>query len=172
MMMASSVRLGRLLVRAGVITDEQLAEATGQAEGRALPHVLAEMGFASEARVAQAIAESMGLAFVDISSYDLDPAAAILLSSDLMKKYIVLPVKVQDSELVVAMADPANIFAIDDLRIVTGKEIRPVVAVESDLKQAIERSEGALASRESRCDPPPSGLVGASASAVAFALGA
>jgi type IV pilus assembly protein PilB len=81
----------------------------------------------------------MGLAFVDISSYDLDPAAAILLSSDLMKKYIVLPVKVQDDELVVAMADPANIFAIDDLRIVTGKEIRPVVAVESDLMQAIDR---------------------------------
>jgi len=137
--MASSVRLGRLLVRAGVITDEQLAEATEQAEGRALPHVLAEMGFATEARVAQAIAESMGLAFVDIGSYDLDPAAAILLSSDLMKKYTVLPVKVQDNELVVAMADPANIFAIDDLRIVTGKEIRPVVAVESDLKQAIDR---------------------------------
>ena len=138
-MMASSVRLGRLLVRAGVITDEQLVEATAHAEGRALPRVLGELGFATETRVAQAIAESMGLAFVDIGSYDLDPAAAILLSSDMMKKYTVLPVKAQDNELVVAMADPANIFAIDDLRIVTGKEIRPVVAVESDLMQAIDR---------------------------------
>jgi len=137
--MASSMRLGRLLVRAGVITEEQLAEATAQAEGRALPHVLAELGFATETRVAQAIAESMGLAFVDIGSYDIDPTAALLLTSELMKKYVVLPVKVQDDELVVAMADPANIFAIDDLRIVTGKEIRPVVAVESDLAQAIDR---------------------------------
>jgi len=137
--MASSMRLGRLLVRAGVITEEQLAEATVQAEGRSLPHVLSELGFATEARVAQAIAESMGLAFVDIGSYDIDPSAALLLTSDLMKKYVVLPVKVQDDELVVAMADPANIFAIDDLRIVTGKEIRPVVAVESDLSQAIDR---------------------------------
>jgi len=138
-MMASSMRLGRLLVRAGVITEDQLAEATTHAEGRALPHVLSELGFATEARVAQTIAESMGLAFVDIGSYDIDPSAALLLTSDLMKKYVVLPVKVQDDELVVAMADPANIFAIDDLRIVTGKEIRPVVAVESDLTQAIDR---------------------------------
>lgn len=133
------MRLGRLLVRAGVIDDGQLAEAVAQAEGRPLPHVLEELGYATETKVAQAIAESMGLAFVDIGSYDLDPAASILLSSDLMKRYIVLPVKFQDEELVVAMADPANIFAIDDLRIVTGKEIRPVVAVESDLLQAIDR---------------------------------
>lgn len=133
------MRLGRLLVRAGVISDSQLAEAIAQANGRALPSVLAELGFVTETRVAQAIAESMGLAFVDIGSYDIDPAASILLSSDLMKKYIVLPVKLQDDELVVAMADPANIFAIDDLRIFTSREIRPVVAVESDLLQAIDR---------------------------------
>lgn len=139
MMMAAGMRLGRLLVRAEVLTDAQLAEAVSSAQGRPLPHVLAELGFASETRVAQAIAESMGLAFVDISTYDIDPAASILLSSDLMKRYVVLPVKSQDNELVVAMADPANIFAIDDLRIVTGREIRPVVAVESDLLQAIDR---------------------------------
>ena len=137
--MATGVRLGQLLIRAEVINDAQLAEAIAQANGRQLPRVLAELGFATETRVAQAIAESMGLAFIDIGSYDLDPAASILLSSDLMKKYSVLPVKIQDDELVVAMADPANIFAIDDLRIVTGKEIRPVVAVESDLLQAIDR---------------------------------
>jgi len=145
MMAAAGMRLGRLLVRAGVLTDAQLAEAIAQAQGRPLPHVLSELGFTTETRVAQAIAESMGLAFVDISSYDIDPAASILLSSDLMKKYVVLPVKSQDNELVVAMADPANIFAIDDLRIVTGREIRPVVAVESDLLQAIDRFSAAQA---------------------------
>jgi type IV pilus assembly protein PilB len=133
------MRLGRLLVRAGILTDNQLAEAVAQAEGRSLPHVLSELGFATETGVAQAVAESMGLAFVDIGSYDLDPTAALLLTSELMRKYVALPVKVQDDELVVAMADPANIFAIDDLRIVTGKEIRPVVAIESDLVSAIDR---------------------------------
>ena len=136
---ATTMRLGRLLVSAGVISDEQLAEAVAVAGDRPLPHMLAELGFASETAVAQAIAESMGLAFIDIAAYDLDPNAAIMLSSDLMRKYTVLPIRVQDDDLVVAMADPANIFAIDDLRIVAGREIRPVVAVESDLVTAIDR---------------------------------
>ena len=136
---ATTMRLGRMLVAAGLINDDQLAEAVSSANGRPLPHVLAELGFASETRVAQAIAESMGLAFVDIGAYDIDPNAALLLSNDLMRKYTVLPIKIQEQDLVVAMADPANIFAIDDLRIVTGKEIRPVVAVESDLASAIDR---------------------------------
>ena len=116
---ATTMRLGRMLVAAGVVSDEQLTQAVASAEGRPLPHVLAELGFASETRVAQAIAESMGLAFVDIGAYDLDPNAALMLSSDLMHKYTVLPIKIQDDELIVAMADPANIFAIDDLRIVS-----------------------------------------------------
>ena len=136
---ATTMRLGRLLVTAGVISDDQLAEAVAVSNDRPLPHVLAELGFASETGVAQAIAESMGLAFIDITAYDMDANAALMLTSDLMRKYTVLPIKVQDEELVVAMADPANIFAIDDLRIVTGREIRPVVAVESDLSQAIDR---------------------------------
>ena len=136
---ATTMRLGRLLVSAGVISGDQLTEAVAFANDRPLPHVLAELGFASETRVAQAIATSMGLAFIDVAAYDLDPNAALMLTSDLMRKYTVLPIRVQDEDLVVAMADPANIFAIDDLRIVTGREIRPVVAVESDLVTAIDR---------------------------------
>jgi len=63
----------------------------------------------------------------------------VSLSSELARRYTVLPIKIQDGELIVAMADPANIFAIDDLRIVTGQDIRPVVAAESELLAAIER---------------------------------
>jgi type IV pilus assembly protein PilB len=133
------MRLGRLLVGAGVINDEQLAEASAIADNRPLPHVLDELGFASETLVAQTVAESMGLPFVDIGSYDIDPTSAILLKSDLMRRYVVLPIGSEDGELIVAMADPANIFAIDDVRIVTGMEIRPVVAAESDLVAAIDR---------------------------------
>ncbi len=108
-------RLGKLLVHSGLITDEQLSEAIEQAAGRSLPAVLEDLGYVSEIRVAQAVAEQMGLAFVDVGSYDIDPNAATLVPQDLMRKYLVLPVRVEDDELVVAMADPANIFAIDDL---------------------------------------------------------
>jgi type IV pilus assembly protein PilB len=143
MMHANSMRLGRLLVGAGVINDEQLAEAAAVADDRPLPHVLDELGFASEKLVAQTVADSMGLPFVDIGSFDIDPAVAILLKSDLMRRYVVLPISIEEDTLVVAMADPANIFAIDDVRIVTGKEIRPVVAAESDLVAAIEKFSAA-----------------------------
>ena len=132
-------RLGKLLVHSGLITDEQLSEAIEQAAGRSLPAVLEDLGYVSENRVAQAVAEQMGLAFVDVGSYDIDPNAATLVPQDLMRKYLVLPVRVEDDELVVAMADPANIFAIDDLRIVTRRNIRAVVAAESDLVSSIER---------------------------------
>lgn len=128
-----------MLVRAGIIDEKQLAEAMGSIEGRSLPAVLAELGYATESRVAHAVAESMGLAFVDLGSYDIDPNASLLVPLDLMRKHMVMPIREENDELIVAMADPANIFAIDDLRIVTRREIRAVVAVESDIFTTIER---------------------------------
>jgi len=139
MSVASMQRLGRMLLRAGLITEEQLLEAMDQAAGRTLPGVLEDLGYVSGNQVAQVLAEQMGLAFVDVASYDVDPNAATLVPMELMRKHVVLPVKVENSELVVAMADPANIFAIDDLRIVTRLDVRAVVATESDILAAIER---------------------------------
>jgi type IV pilus assembly protein PilB len=133
-------RLGRLLVQAGVITDDQLSSALASAgpEG-SLTGALASLGIIDETTVAKAVAEQMNLTFVDLAGYEVDPNAASLLSTELAIKYTVLPIAVDDQELLVAMADPANIFAIDDLRIVTGYEIRPVVATEGDLVSAIQK---------------------------------
>lgn len=136
---ASGKRLGKILIQCGLITEEQLEQALTAADGQSLPAALADLGFAGETQIAQAVANQMGLVFVDLGTYDIDPNAATNLSSELAKRYTVLPIKVQDDELVVAMSDPANIFAIDDLRIVTGFEIRPVVAAENDLLAAIEK---------------------------------
>lgn len=136
---ASGKRLGKVLVQAGLITEEQMVSAMAEAEDRSLTAVLVEQGLATEQKIAQAVAESMGLAFVDLAGYEIDPAAATMLAIDLARRHQVLPIKIQDDELVVAMADPANIFAIDDLRIVTGYEIRPVVATESDLMSALDK---------------------------------
>jgi len=139
MSIASVQRLGRMLVRAGLITEEQLLEAIEQGSGRSLPGVLEDLGYVSGNQIAQVVAEQMGLAFVDVTSYDVDPNAATLVPMELMRKHIVLPVKMENNELVVAMSDPANIFAIDDLRIVTRLDIRAVVATESDILASIER---------------------------------
>ncbi|MDZ4166214.1 MAG: ATPase, T2SS/T4P/T4SS family [Coriobacteriia bacterium] len=128
-----------MLVQAGVITQEQLDSALAESGDHTLTSVLVTQGIADESRIAQAVAESLGLAFVDLQAVDIDPTAATMLSIDLARRHSCLPIKVQDDELIVAMSDPANIFAIDDLRIVTGFEIRVVVASESDLLQAIDR---------------------------------
>ena len=85
-----------MLVHSGLITDEQLTEAMEQASGRSLPAVLEDLGYVSENRVAQAVAEQMGLAFVDVGSYDIDPNAATLVPQELLRKYLVLPVRVED----------------------------------------------------------------------------
>ena len=136
---ASGKRLGKILVQAGAVTQEQVNEAIEVADGRSLTTVLDELGYADEVAIAQAVAAQMGLVYIDLSMYEIDPNAATLLSADLAQRYAVMPIKVQEDELVVAMSDPANIFAIDDLRIVTGYEIKPVVAAESELTSAIER---------------------------------
>lgn len=136
---ASGKRLGRVLVQSGLISQEQLDAALNDSTGRSLCAVLVEQGAADETAVARAIAESMQLAFVDLGAIDIDPTATTMVNIELARRHTCLPIKVQDDELVVAMSDPANIFAIDDLRIVTGFDIRAVVAAESDLVQAIDR---------------------------------
>ncbi len=136
---ASGKRLGKILVQSGLISQDQLDEALQVAGGRSLSAALVDLDYADDTKIAQSVAEQMGLPFVDLGGYDIDPNAAANMSSELCRRYTVLPVKMQDDELVVAMADPANIFAIDDLRIVTGYDIRPVVASESDLLAAIEK---------------------------------
>lgn len=147
---ASSRRLGRILVDAGLITSEQLTEAMKSVRGKkTLTASLDDLGYAAEADVARAIASAMGLEVIDLLGYELDPNAAANLSSEMARRHRVLPVRVDDGELIVAMSDPANLIAIDDLRIVTGYEIRPVVAAESELAQAIERFAASHASVDS-----------------------
>jgi type IV pilus assembly protein PilB len=145
---ANSTRLGRMLVRSGAITDDQLASALDQGDGRSLTAVLSDLGYVSETAAAQALAEVMGLRFIDIAATDIDPLAATLLSSEVAHRHMVLPVGIEDDELVLAMADPANIFAIDDVRIMTRREVRPVVAAEGDLLAAIEKFSTAGANVE------------------------
>ena len=136
---ASGKRLGKVLMQAGVATQEQIDEALADADSPSLAAALVAKGVATDSQIAQAVAEQMGLPFVDLAMYEIDPNAATMLASDLAKRYNVLPIAIQDERLVVAMSDPANIFAIDDLRIVTGYEIQPVVSAEIDLIHAIER---------------------------------
>lgn len=131
--------LAKALVRSGIITPDQLKEALNEVNDKNLPRILAEKGYATESEVAKALANAAGLEYVDLLNYEIDPNAATLLSEEIARKYLVIPIKVQGNKLTVAVSDPSNVFAIDDLKIITKMEIEPVVSTESDIIVSINQ---------------------------------
>src|SRR3989441_3018700 len=134
-------QLGEVLLEEGLVTYEQLEEATSEQArtGKGLGRVLIDLGFVVEQDLVSALAKQIGLPFIDLAEYPVDPAAASLISDALAKRYSALPIGYEDSKLVVAMSDPANVFALDDIRTITGLEIKPVVSTRADIQNAIAR---------------------------------
>ena len=139
---ASGKRLGKILVQSGILTERQLEKAIAEAGDLTLTQSIVMNKMTTESGIARAVADQTGLDYLDVAMFEIDMNASVLLSPELAHRYSVLPVAFDEGKLVVAMSDPANIFAIDDLRIVTGYEIKPVVASEGDLKQAIDKYSG------------------------------
>jgi type IV pilus assembly protein PilB len=134
-------QLGDILLEGGLLTPEQLDEAVAeQVRGhKSLGRVLVDLGLVTESQLVAALAQQIGLSFVDLSEYQIDASAASLVSDAVSRRYNALPIGYEDGRLVVAMADPANVFAQDDIRSLTGLEIKPVVATKADIVQAINR---------------------------------
>lgn len=134
-------RLGRLLLQNNLISEEQLTEALDEhgASGKSLGRVMIDKGMITEGQLTSVLAEQIGIRYMDLSTYPIDPGAATMIDANLAKRYTVVPVDFEDSKLVVAMADPTNVFALDDLRIMTGMEILPVVSTKDDVNATIGR---------------------------------
>ncbi len=134
-------QLGDILLDSGLVTQQQLAEAyeEHQRAGRALGRVLVEKGVLTESQLVAALAQQIGLKFVDLSDYPVDGAAIASVPPAVCRRYNALPIGYEDGRLLVAMSDPANVFAIDDIRSITGAEVKPVVATKSDVTGAINR---------------------------------
>lgn len=133
-------RLGKILLESGLVTEDQLQEAVESQNGRSLVKTLVELGYATEEDVAKAIAKATNLPYLKLSDYRINPAAVALVPEDMARRYELIPIDIEDNRLVVAMSDPANVFAVDDLRIITGYEIKPVVSTESDVLNAISHN--------------------------------
>ncbi len=134
-------QLGQILIEQGLITEEQLQAAleVHHRTPKSLGRVLIDMGLIKEADLVRALAEQVGLEFVDLSEAQIDPAAAALLPETLARRYRALPIGERDGKLLVAMSDPANVYALDDIRAITNRDVQPVVATASDVEQAIAR---------------------------------
>ncbi len=137
-------QLGQILLEQGQITREQLDTALAEHRNtpKSLGRTLIDLGYIKERELVAALAEQVGLDFVDLSSYQVDPLAASLLTEQLSRRYRALPIAEKDGKLLVAMSDPANVFALDDIRSITNREVQPLVATASDVEQAIAKFSG------------------------------
>ena len=134
-------QLGDILLEGGHVTPDQLASAVEEQRrlGRSLGRVLVDLGVLSEGQLVAALATQIGLKFVDLSDYPVDGSAVSRVPDTVCRRHNALPIGYEDGKLVVAMADPANVFAVDDMRSMTGMEIKPVVATKADVLAAINR---------------------------------
>jgi len=138
-------KIGELLVESGLITQEQLEEALEfgrhhKNKGLRLGSILVQKGYATEIDIGQTLSFQLSIPFVDMSSTTVDPEALALINERLAKKYLLLPLYQDRRVLTVAMSDPLNLDAIDDLRFSTGLDIKPCVGALSDIVQAINRN--------------------------------
>ncbi len=134
-------QLDELLRGRGLITDEQLEAARHQAlqRGRSLGRVLIEMGHVTEATLVSILAEQLGLDFVDLDEQPIDPSAVSLVPEMVARRHNCIPIAFDEGRLVIAMADPANVVAVDDIRAMAKRDVRTVVATKAGVLGAINR---------------------------------
>jgi type IV pilus assembly protein PilB len=133
-----------VIVDLGFVTRGEMDEATERANGAGSSpeRLLLGDGTLTEGDLARAVAERFGLDYLDLSVYRVDPDAAKLVTPAAVKRYQAVPVSFSgDRTLLVAMVDPANVLAVDDIAVMTGYEVRPAVASSADIELLLERLE-------------------------------
>lgn len=133
-------KLGNILVSAGKITENQLQEAlrTQKVLGKKLGEILVENNIVNEDQIIEAIEEQTGIEKVDLNNINFDKKAITLIPQNLCNKYILIPFGFENNKIKVALVDPLNIFAIDDVTIATGFDIKCYISRRADIKKFIE----------------------------------
>ena len=137
-----SRRLGDLLVREGLIDNEQLTRALQEQKGSndKLGSILVKLSFVTEENLIAFLSRQYGIQSITLSQLDIDPDILKLVPEQIARKYEVLPVKLQGNTLTLAMGDPTNVFALDDVGFMTNLQVIPAVASQAAIRQAIDRS--------------------------------
>src|SRR5688572_3984004 len=145
-----SVRLGELLIKANLISQDQLKEALKhqKEKGAKLGETLINLGFVSEEDITECLSQQFGVPSINLAHFDIDPTVIKLIPADVARKYNILPVNKTGATITIAMADPTNVFAMDDIKFMTGYNVEPVVASELGIKNSIDNYYGSTASLE------------------------
>jgi len=143
-------RIGELLVKQSLLTPEQLRKARDEVrtQGGRLGAQITKLGFLDEAELTDFVANQYGVPSINLDEFEIDPAVIQLIPEEVANKHTVIPVNRAGSTLILATSDPSNIFALDDIKFLTGYNIQPVVAAEEAIRRAIEKNYDQSASLE------------------------
>jgi type IV pilus assembly protein PilB len=139
-----SVRLGEILIKESLITQDQLQKALEfqRSNGGKLGSCLTKMGFITDDDITGVLSRQYGVPSINLKYYEIDPTVIKLIPQDTALRYQVIPLSRVGSVLTIAMTDPTNVFAMDDIKFMTGFNVEPVVASESAIGDAITRFYG------------------------------
>jgi len=134
-------QLGELLIERGVINQQQLDEALNvQTEkGGLIGEVLVELGFAKEEDITQALTAQYGFPYLPLANYEINPEIVNIIPSRVARQYLLIPVDKISNSLTLAMSNPLNVHAIEDIELLSGCNIQIFVSTLSDVKGAIEK---------------------------------
>src|SRR5229473_931016 len=136
-----AVRIGELLLKEKLISPEQLQQALSaqKANGGKLGYNLVKMGFVKDEQITALLSKQYGVPAINLSQFKIDPTIVKLIPGETARKYQIIPLSRSGSSLTIAMTDPTNVFAMDDIKFMTGYTVEPVVASEIALTEAIEK---------------------------------
>jgi len=139
-----AVKLGDLLLKQKLITQDQLDTALKlqREEGGKIGEALVRVGAVSESDITETLSQQFGVPSIDLAHFEIDPAVIKVVPGEVARKYGVLPVNKTGATLTIAMGDPTNVFAMDDIKFMTGYNVEPVVASEIALRKAIDKHYG------------------------------
>jgi len=137
-------QIGELLVRENFITPDQLELALKhqRQNGGRLGSILINLGFVEDDDITALLSKKYGVPSINLAFFEIDPAVVKLIPIDVAQKYMVVPLRRVGSTLTVASVDPTNVFAMDDIKFMTGLNVEPVVATETSITEALEKYYG------------------------------
>src|SRR3954467_13395343 len=135
------VRIGELLLKEKRITPAQLQEALNyqKTSGGKLGYNLVKLGFVKDEEITALLSKQYGVPSINLAQFEIDPAIVKLIPSETVQKYQIIPLSRSGATLTIAMTDPTNVFAMDDIKFMTGYNVEPVVASETAVTEAIAR---------------------------------
>jgi type IV pilus assembly protein PilB len=143
-------RIGEMLVTSGKISKEELEQALGsqQKEGGRLGTHLVKLGLLGDEELVEFLSQRYGVPAINLSEVEIDETIIKIIPPDVARKYTILPVSKAGARLTIAMVDPTNVFAMDDIKFMTGYNVEPVVTSEAALREAIDKYYGSTHSIE------------------------